>query len=287
MTPTTATTPTDPFGIDDEGLETTTLSLFEGDEGGLSLDQRRTLVALMKNRYISAASNPAEWRTLVEDPAPIKSRLNDMFLDLHLDRHHEVAFKRQATPEGGGRAFPTLLHDIAYSREETILLVFLRHRFQSDLAAGHEHVIVDRDDLIEHVAHFRPGHATDRSGDERKASNAIESAHQGQDPPQDQRRRTPARLTGHRGPPAAAPAAGTVGVAAWTIGEPTTPTTTSTALERQTDLTDRHRATPTLTKHRWIERRDRGAVDDARAAALPRRVPPKAPHSGGPKRCRW
>jgi hypothetical protein len=171
--------PTDPFGSGDDGdgdgVETTTLSLFEGDEGGLSFDQRRLLVALMKNRYLSAANNPVEWRTLTENPLPIKARLNDMFLDLHLDRHHEVAFKRQANPEGGGRSFPTLLHDTAYSREETILLVFLRHRFQSDLAAGHEHVIVDRDDLIEQVANFRPGHATDRSGDERKASNAIEA----------------------------------------------------------------------------------------------------------------
>src|SRR4051794_26060136 len=91
----------DPFGDDDgldDGLETSTLSYFEGDEGGLSLDQRRALVALMKNRYISAAQNSHEWRTLVEDPAPIKSRLNDMFLDLHLDRHNEVAHKRQAVP---------------------------------------------------------------------------------------------------------------------------------------------------------------------------------------------
>ncbi len=166
--------PSDNFA-DSDDLETTTMSLFEGDEGGLALEQRRALVAIMKNRYISATQNPAEWRTLTENPVPIKSRLNDMFLDLHLDRQHEVAFKRQAVPEGGGRGFPTLLHDTAYSREETILLVFLRHRFHSDLAAGHEQVIVDRDDLIEQVANFRPGHATDRSGDERKAGNAIEA----------------------------------------------------------------------------------------------------------------
>jgi hypothetical protein len=45
----------DPHGEMDEP---TSLSLFEGDEGHLMLDQRRTLVALLKHRYISAALHP-------------------------------------------------------------------------------------------------------------------------------------------------------------------------------------------------------------------------------------
>jgi len=149
-------------------------SLFEGDEGGLTLDQRRTLVLLLKHRYISAALQPAEWRTLLRSEGLLKSRLNDVFLDLHVDRHYEVAFKRQAVAEGGDR-FPTLLHDVSYTREETILLVMLRQRFRSERANGHEIVIVDRDNLIENVAHFRPEHATDRSGDARRAAAAVES----------------------------------------------------------------------------------------------------------------
>ena len=98
-----------------------------------------------------------------------------MFLDLHLNLHHEVAFKRQAASENGEREFPTLLHDIAYTREETILLVFLRHRFQSERASGHEDVTIERDELITHVASFRPAHATNRSGDESKANNAVDN----------------------------------------------------------------------------------------------------------------
>lgn len=161
--------------LDDEDLETSTLSLFDGDEGGLSLVQRRTLVTLMKNRYISAAQNPTEWRVLVETPTAIKARLNDMFLDLHIDHQHQVAFKRQATAEGGNRQFPTMLHDTAYSREETILMVFLRHRFQSDRSAGHDTVHVDREDLLAHVTTFRPSHATNRSGDAKRTVNAIDA----------------------------------------------------------------------------------------------------------------
>ncbi|MFO7689677.1 MAG: DUF4194 domain-containing protein [Cryobacterium sp.] len=149
-------------------------SLFEGDEGGLTADQRRTLVLLLKHRYISAAIQPAEWRTLLASETLLKSRLNDVFLDLHVDRHYEIAYKRQALPEGGDR-FPTLLHDVSYSREETILLVLLRQRFRSDRANGVDVVIIERDTLLENVVHFRPEHATDRSGDARRAAAAIES----------------------------------------------------------------------------------------------------------------
>lgn len=150
------------------------LSLFEGDEGGLTLEQRKTLVCVLKQRYISCAQHPAEWRTLMESEVVIKSRLNDLFLDLHVDRRYEVAFKRQAQPEGGGR-FPTLLHDLAYTREETVLLIFLRQRFRSERAGGQENVLVDHDELLDNVERFRPAHATDRSGDARRASNAVDA----------------------------------------------------------------------------------------------------------------
>jgi hypothetical protein len=157
----------------DEG-ESSSLSLFEGDEGGLTLEQRRTLVLLLRHRYISAARRPAEWRTLLESLVPIKSRLNDMFLELHVDRTHQIAFKRQAVPEGEGR-FPTLLREHPYTREETIMLVFLRQRFRSERADGVDDVFIDREEILEQVAHFRPAHATDRSGDTRRSENAIDS----------------------------------------------------------------------------------------------------------------
>lgn len=159
---------------DAEPEEATSLSLFEGDSGGLNLQQRKTLVALLKNRFITSAKSPAEWRTLIESEALLRSRLNDLFLDLHLDRARGVAFKRKAIAEGGGR-FPTLLHDTAWSREQTILLIFLRSRFRSERSHGADDVMVDRDELLECVGNFRPTHATDISGDNRKTDKAIES----------------------------------------------------------------------------------------------------------------
>jgi hypothetical protein len=164
----------DGLGTDDAGADST-LALFDGDSGGLSLDQRRALVVLLKNRFVSADRRPAEWRVIRENPAPIKSRLNDLLLDLHIDTRYEVAFKYQAVSDTGAREFPTLLHDMAYTREETILLVFLRHRFQSEQNAGHEDVTVEYDDMIQHVTAFRPASDTNRSGGETAARNAVKN----------------------------------------------------------------------------------------------------------------
>jgi hypothetical protein len=161
--------------FDPEAEPESTIALFEGDRGGLSLAQRKALVVLMKNRFVSATQRPNEWRVIREDPEPIRGRLNDMFLDLHIDYRYEVAFKRQAVSEGGGREFPTLLHDAAYNREETILLVFLRHRFQSEQNAGHDVVTVLEDELLAQVASFRPASDKDLHGGKKAAQNAVKS----------------------------------------------------------------------------------------------------------------
>ena len=148
------------------------VSIFEGDEGGLEFVQRRTLVTLLKQRFISARTHPNEWQALAEHERLLRSRLNDLFLDLQIDRAREVAWKRQATSETGGR-FPTLLHDVPWSREETLVLVHLRDRLRAGQASGDTRVFIDREDVVAHVASFRPSHATDESGDEKRARNAV------------------------------------------------------------------------------------------------------------------
>lgn len=155
--------------------EGSTVALFAGDEGGLSLAQRRCLVSLLKQRYLSRRTHPELWDVLIEHQGLLGSRLKDMFLSLHVDVEGEVAYKRQAVPDSRTARFPTLLHDTAYSREETVLLVYLRERLQRERANGAETVLVDRDDLLERVAEFRPPDATDVAGERRRAENAIES----------------------------------------------------------------------------------------------------------------
>ena len=159
----------DAFGVP------STVALFAGDEGGLSYDQRRCLVGLLKNRYVSRHTHPELWEILIEHRALLQARLNDLFLTLHVDLQGEVAYKRQAVPDSRTIRFPTVLHDTAYTREETVLLVYLRERMQRERASGSESVVVDREDLVERVAEFRPPDATDLSGEHGRAEKAIES----------------------------------------------------------------------------------------------------------------
>src|SRR6478736_9692803 len=160
------------IAVDDEPLDEASVSLFEGDEGGLEYAQRHALVALLKQRFISARTHPRDWQVLVDDERLLRSRLNELFLDLQVDRVREVAWKRQAISETGGR-FPTMLYDAAWSREETLVLVHLRDRLRAGAASGDARVFVDREDVVRYVSSFRPSHATDVAGDEKRARNAI------------------------------------------------------------------------------------------------------------------
>jgi len=157
---------------DPEREATTSVSLFEGDEGGLEYAERRALVALLKQRFISARTHPRDWQAVTENERVIRSRLNDLFLELQIDPVREVAWKRQATSETGSR-FPTMLYDAAWSREETLVLVHLRDRLRAGAASSDARVFVDREDVVRYVSSFRPSHATDVAGDEKRARNAI------------------------------------------------------------------------------------------------------------------
>lgn len=159
----------------DDLTERSAVALFAGDEGGLSAAQRTCLVYLLKNRFLSRHTRSDLWDVLIEHQGLLRSRLNDLFLTLHVDREGEVAYKRQAVPDNRTTRFPTLLHDTAYTREETVLLVYLRERMQRERAAGADSVLVDREDLLEQVAEFRAPDETDLAGERRRAERAIDS----------------------------------------------------------------------------------------------------------------
>jgi hypothetical protein len=148
--------------------------LFEGDCGQLALDVRRTFVALLKKRYISSERHPQDWRVLMENRGLLESRFNDMFLQLVVSPEYEVAYKRQAAPDGGG-TFPTVLHDTVYNREQTILMVHLRAVFRSKRAAGDEAVFVDAEELVQEIGSYRPASSTNHVNDEKSARRAVEA----------------------------------------------------------------------------------------------------------------
>lgn len=158
----------------DEPAEDENSPLFEGDLGQLAAEVRRALVVILKRRYVSAERDPDVWRILVENRIALETRLNDMFLQLVVDRDYGVAYKRQAVPDGGG-TFPTLLHNAAYSREQTILMVHLRGVFRSGLSDGAEAVFVDSQELVDEVANYLPEGTTNKVDADRAAQRAVEA----------------------------------------------------------------------------------------------------------------
>lgn len=159
---------------EDGEVDQVSLAMFEGDTGELYPEQRRCLHALLKQRYISAERHPEHWAVLLSSQDLIKSRLNDLFLELDVDRAFQVAFKRQATTETGD-PLPSLLRDIAHTKEETIVLMFLRQRFFAQQQDGEDVVFVERQTLLEEVADQRPEHATHRAMDQKRAVKAIDA----------------------------------------------------------------------------------------------------------------
>lgn len=152
--------------------ETESVAMFEGDIGTLYPEQRRCLHALLKHRYISADRHPEQWATLLTHEELMKSRLNDLFLDLHIERRYQIAFKHQARAESADQ-LPSLLRDIAHTKEETIVMVYLRQRFFAQRQEGDDLVFIDRQALLDEVADQRPADATHRAMDHKRATNAI------------------------------------------------------------------------------------------------------------------
>jgi hypothetical protein len=148
--------------------------LFEGDCGQLDADVRRTLVTILKRRYISAELHPEAWRLMTENRLALESRLNDMFLQLAVHREYGIAYKRQATPDGAG-TFPTVLHNLSYTREQTVLMVHLRGVFRAAIGAGDGAVFVDGKELLEEASNYLPATTTNHVEAERAAQRAVET----------------------------------------------------------------------------------------------------------------
>ena len=146
--------------------------LWPGDRGTLDRTQRDTVVALMKKAFISS-DDRAEWATLRRSPDPIAATLNNLYLKLVVDERAEVAYTTPARTADD--PFKTLVRDAPNSREETLLLLFLREQYRSSTAAGQTSPFVDATAMYEYVQRFRPASATDRVLDERRVTTAIKS----------------------------------------------------------------------------------------------------------------
>lgn len=154
-------------------VDRSTLALFDDDIGQLDLPQRRALIRLLTERYLTPRTHPREWTTLVEHTSLLTSRLHDLLLDLRLDVDRGIAFKTQILLDGD-EPTPRILKSRPYSREETIILVYLRQRFRTDRADGADDVVVDRDEIVDHVEGFRSADSTDRKMDRTYVEKSLE-----------------------------------------------------------------------------------------------------------------
>ncbi|GAA1613705.1 DUF4194 domain-containing protein [Leucobacter chromiireducens] len=143
---------------------------FPGDRGVLDLDVRRVLVRLLQRRFLLAERNPDEWKVLLEHQQVIESRLHDLFVRLVVDPARGVAYKQQIRSDELDA--PILLRDEAYTRAETLVLVYLRTVYQRESTAGEPAVRVD----VEEVEQTVLSYFTAADGDVARRQKAIRTA---------------------------------------------------------------------------------------------------------------
>lgn len=148
---------------------------FDGDSGTLHPDARAALVALLNNRFITAAEDAKVWKGLTAHRADIRSRLNDMYLDLEYDARYEVAFKVQVRNVDSTRTFPPLLRAMTWTREQTVVLVHVRAAHRNQTVAGAARALVSASDIQAFALSVRPSTATDLHMDAGRVSRAIDA----------------------------------------------------------------------------------------------------------------
>ncbi|CAM5278580.1 DUF4194 domain-containing protein [Leifsonia shinshuensis] len=135
----------------------------------LPREARTALITLLTSRFITRAKQPDAWRGLLDHEEDIRARLEELFLTLHLDREHEVAFKRQNGEDG----VPVLLRrEKPLSRDASLLLVLLRQE-HAYADAQDESVTVTRDHIAEFLGRFQGDSAHDEVRVDRRIRAAI------------------------------------------------------------------------------------------------------------------
>lgn len=128
---------------------------------------RRALVTILTSRYVARSRNRAGWEGLLAYEGEIRERLDEMFLELVVDRDAEVAFKRQQD----GDDVPKLLRrDRPLTRDSSFLLIFLRREF-AYVEPGNP-VVVSRDQLGGFLRAFRE----DGDSNEAKFARRVDAA---------------------------------------------------------------------------------------------------------------
>lgn len=169
----TAQAPDDPRDtafIENVAMENDPEECFPGDRGVLDPEVRRVLVRLLQRRFLLAERNPEDWSVLLENQQIVESRLHDLFVRLVVDQSRGVAYKQQIRSDE--LEVPVLLRDDAYTRPETLVLVYLRTVYQRESTAGEPSVRVDVEEIEQTVLSY----FADGDGNTARRQKAIGTA---------------------------------------------------------------------------------------------------------------
>lgn len=126
-------------------------ALWSGDTGVLGEQPRRALLELIKGPYLSGVKAPALWSALLADETGIRSRLDELFLELVLDRMGEFAFVRNVSTTE--LKVPSAVRSAALTFLDTAMLLVLREMLLT--GEGEGRVIVGRDEVFEQLSVYR------------------------------------------------------------------------------------------------------------------------------------
>lgn len=133
-------------------------AVWPGDTGTLRERSRRALLELVRGPYLSRERSSLNWAALRADEAAIRSRLNDLFLDLVVDADAEFAFVRAVT--GEDNTLPRAVRTKSLTFLDTAMLLALRQRLIAD--EGGARVIIGQDELYEILSVYRTPDRDDR-----------------------------------------------------------------------------------------------------------------------------
>jgi len=125
-------------------------------EQTLNPDGRKALVMLMQRGVLLAAEHPKVFAHLQRQHAIIRSRLEELHLELVLDEREGVGFIRQRVADEDEETFSGLIQPRTLTLFDTLVLLVLRKHYQERENAGEQRILVDLEQLEAGLMPFLP-----------------------------------------------------------------------------------------------------------------------------------
>lgn len=152
--------------------EDPTLSgLFDGDTGDAPTEARMVITFLMRNRVLWGRDDPDMWEALLEHEPAVVRHFHNMYVDLAIDRGHQLVFKQQVAPDRG--QFSIVVRAVALTLEASVLALHTRERIAH--AVPGETVVITREEARSAMEPYWPAHVANKAAKERHVNGAIDS----------------------------------------------------------------------------------------------------------------